>query len=79
VGFTLDKTQVRLSNLMAYNARMQGNWGCVPEYYPEALGLVLSKKIEMKPFVHQYPLDEINSVMEAVHSHAVNERPILVP
>ncbi|MDO9216437.1 MAG: 6-hydroxycyclohex-1-ene-1-carbonyl-CoA dehydrogenase, partial [Lacisediminimonas sp.] len=41
VGFTMDKVEVRLSNLMAFDARALGNWGCPPEYYPAALDLVL--------------------------------------
>lgn len=79
VGFTMDKTEVRLSNLMAFNARMQGNWGCVTEYYPEALALVLSGKVQMKPFVRLYPLDEIQNVFEAAHTHQLTERAILTP
>jgi len=27
VGFTMDKAEVRLSNLMALHARALGNWG----------------------------------------------------
>ncbi|MCP5037376.1 MAG: 6-hydroxycyclohex-1-ene-1-carbonyl-CoA dehydrogenase [Rhodobacteraceae bacterium] len=79
VGFTMAKSEVRLSNLMAFHARMQGNWGCLPEYYPDALKLVLDKKIQMKPFVKQYPLDRINDVFSAAHSHELTERAILVP
>jgi 6-hydroxycyclohex-1-ene-1-carbonyl-CoA dehydrogenase len=30
VGFTLAKTEVRLSNLMAFDATVQGTWGCKP-------------------------------------------------
>ncbi|MHC4923740.1 MAG: 6-hydroxycyclohex-1-ene-1-carbonyl-CoA dehydrogenase [Planctomycetota bacterium] len=30
VGFTPAKVEVRLSNLMAFDARAEGNWGCVP-------------------------------------------------
>ena len=41
VGFTMDKLEVRLSNLMAFHARLLGNWGCPPELYPDALELVL--------------------------------------
>ncbi len=43
VGFTMDKVEVRLSNLMAFHARALGNWGCPPELYPEALDLVLER------------------------------------
>ena len=28
VGFTMDKVEIRLSNLMAFDARAIGNWGC---------------------------------------------------
>ena len=79
VGFTLDKTEVRLSNLMAFNARMQGNWGCLTEYYPEALALVLSGKVQMQPFVKLYPLDQIQEVFAAAHAHQLTERAILTP
>lgn len=79
VGFTMDKTEIRLSNLMAFNARMQGNWGCLPEYYPQALALVLDGKVQMKPFVKLYPLDEIQDVFEAAHAHQLTERAILTP
>ena len=79
VGFTMGKTEVRLSNLMAFNARMQGNWGCLPEHYPDALELVLSGKVQMKPFVKQHPLDQINNVFSAAHAHELRERAILVP
>jgi len=79
VGFTMDKVEVRLSNLMAFNARLQGNWGCLPEYYPEALALVLSGKVKMKPFIRLYPLKEINSIFAQAHAHKLAERAILVP
>jgi len=79
VGFTMDKLEMRLSNLMAFGARLQGNWGCLPEYYPEALALVLNGDIQMKPFVKLYPLDEINSVFEAARAHQLTERAILIP
>jgi len=79
VGFTMGKSEVRLSNLMAFNARMQGNWGCLPEHYPAALDLVLSGKVQMKPFVKQHALDDINTVFTAAHEHQLSERAILVP
>ena len=79
VGFTLARTEVRLSNLMAFNARMQGNWGCAPDLYPAALELVLSGRVKMKPFIHLQPLHEINRVLDAVHAHVLGERAILVP
>lgn len=79
VGFTMAKTEVRLSNLMAFNAKMQGNWGCLPEYYPDVLELVYSGRIEMKPFIKQHPLEDINQIFSAAHAHQLQERAILVP
>lgn len=79
VGFTMDKLEVRLSNLMAFHARVLGNWGCPPELYPAAVDLVLDGRIQIAPFVEQRPLDEINEVFQAVHDGKFVRRAILVP
>lgn len=79
VGFTMDKVEVRLSNLMAYHARILGNWGCPPELYPGALDLVLDGKVKIAPFVEQRPLDDINEIFAAVHDGNFARRAILVP
>lgn len=79
VGFTMDRIEVRLSNLMAFHAQAIGNWGCLPEYYPAALDMVLDGKIAMQPFVRQFPLAQINEVFAAAHAHEIEERPVLVP
>ena len=79
VGFTLDKVELRLSNLMAFDARALGNWGCPPELYPAALDLVLDGKVQIKPFVEQRPLADINAVFDAVHRHELKRRVVLVP
>ena len=74
VGFTMDKVEVRLSNLMAFDARAIGNWGCPPEAYPAALDLVLDGKVQIKPFVELHPLDDINRVFDAVHKRDHDRR-----
>jgi 6-hydroxycyclohex-1-ene-1-carbonyl-CoA dehydrogenase len=79
VGFTMDKVEVRLSNLMAFHARALGNWGCPPALYPAALDLVLDGKVKVAPFVEQHPLSEINTVFEDVHAGKLTRRAILVP
>jgi 6-hydroxycyclohex-1-ene-1-carbonyl-CoA dehydrogenase len=79
VGFTMEKIEVRLSNLMAYHARALGNWGCPPELYPAALDLVLGGQVKIAPFIEKHPLDEINRVFEAVHHGALKRRAVLVP
>ena len=79
VGFTMDKVEVRLSNLMAFDARAIGNWGCTPEHYPAALELVLAGKVKVKPFVEVHPLADINHVFEATHQREIKRRAVLVP
>ena len=79
VGFTMDRVEVRLSNLMAFDARAIGNWGCPPEYYPAALDLVLDGKVAIDPFVEMHPLDDINRVFNAVHAREIRRRAVLVP
>lgn len=79
VGFTMDKVELRLSNLMAFHARALGNWGCTPDLYPAALDLVLDGKVQVLPFVEHHPLDDINKIFAAVHAHEIQRRVILVP
>ena len=79
VGFTMDKVEIRLSNLMAFHARALGNWGCTPDLYADALDLVLDGKVQVLPFVEHHPLDDINAVFAAVRAHELNRRAILVP
>jgi len=79
VGFTMDKVEVRLSNLMAFDARAIGNWGCPPELYPAALDLVLDGKVAIRPFVETRPLEAINDVFRAVHEREIRKRAVLVP
>ncbi len=79
VGFTMDRIEVRLSNLMAFDARAIGNWGCPPEYYPAALDLALDGKVQLEPFVELHRLDDINRVFDAVHHREIRKRAVLVP
>jgi 6-hydroxycyclohex-1-ene-1-carbonyl-CoA dehydrogenase len=79
VGFTMDKVEIRLSNLMAFHARAIGNWGCPPDLYPKALELVLNGQIKIAPFVEKHPLSEINQIFRAAHAGALKRRAVLVP
>lgn len=79
VGFTMDKLELRLSNLMAFHAKALGNWGCLAELYPAALDLVLDQKIELAPFIERHSLSEVNKVYAAAHAHKLTRRAILVP
>ena len=79
VGYTPQKVEIQLSKLMAFDATAQGNWGCPPEHYPAALDLVLAGKVALTPFVEMHPLDAAPSIIQAVASHQLNRRAILVP
>jgi 6-hydroxycyclohex-1-ene-1-carbonyl-CoA dehydrogenase len=79
IGFTLAKTELRLSNLMAFDATVQGTWGCRPELYPEALDLVIERRITLKPFIERRPMSQGPAVLQQVADHAITRRAILEP
>ena len=80
VGFTMDKPDIRLSNLMALDATAFGNWGCSPRLYPEAVDLVLRGKVQVRPFIDVRPLTDGADLFEAAAHHRSNGlRPVLVP
>lgn len=79
VGFTLDKLEVRLSNLMAFDSQLIGTWGCKPELYPEVVNLVALDKIKIDQFVQTFPLSRINEVFHNTLQHKYIKRSILVP
>ena len=79
VGFTPKKVEVRLSNLMAFDARAEGSWGCLPEHYPAVLDLVLKGEVQVAPFVERRPLSAINETFEAIGAHTVRDRVVLIP
>ena len=79
VGFTMDKVEVRLSNLMAFDAKLIGTWGCKPELYPEVVDLVASGKLDIADFVQTFPMSEINTVFKNSLEHKYTKRPIMVP
>ncbi len=79
VGYTPKPIELRLSNLMAFDATARGNWGCPPEQYPAALQLVLEGKVALAPYVELHPLDDAPAILEAVAKHALRRRAILKP
>ncbi len=79
VGFTLAKSELRLSNLMAFDATAQGNWGCDAALYPEVLEWIGDGRIQVSPFVEKFALGDINSVLDAAHAGTLKRRGVLVP
>jgi 6-hydroxycyclohex-1-ene-1-carbonyl-CoA dehydrogenase len=76
IGFTMDKATVRLSNLMALDATAFGNWGCPPQQYPAVADLVLSDRVQVRPFVEFHDLKEGPALFADSHG---SKRPILIP
>ncbi|MHC4077828.1 MAG: 6-hydroxycyclohex-1-ene-1-carbonyl-CoA dehydrogenase [Planctomycetota bacterium] len=79
VGFTPEKVKIRLSNLMAFDATVEGNWGCLPEHYPAVLDLVLQGKVRLDPFVEQRSLATINETFVDLREHRISHRVVLIP
>lgn len=79
VGFTLGKLALRLSNLMAFDATVQGTWGCRPELYPEALAMVVDGRITLAPFIERHPMRGGPDVLQRAADHALTRRAILEP
>lgn len=79
VGFTMDKLSVRLSNVMAFDADVFGNWGCRPAYYPVVVKQVLERRINVVDNIQEFPLDSINEVIAKALDHKLDRRAVLVP
>lgn len=79
VGFTAAKIELRLANLMAFDATAQGNWGCLPEHYPAVVDLALGGRIALAPFVEHRPLGSINETFAALHEAPHPRRIVLIP
>jgi 6-hydroxycyclohex-1-ene-1-carbonyl-CoA dehydrogenase len=79
VGFTMDKLQLRLSNIMAFDADIFGNWGCRPELYPEVVKAVIDGKIQIRENIEQRPLSSINEVLPLALDHQLAKRIIFTP
>jgi 6-hydroxycyclohex-1-ene-1-carbonyl-CoA dehydrogenase len=79
VGFTPKKVEVRLSNLMAFDATAEGVWGCLPELYPAIVDLVLSGDVALDPFIEFRPMSSINQTFEDIHAGRATRRIILTP
>lgn len=79
VGYTATPVDVRLSNLMAFDAVAMGNWGCLPELYPAVVDLALAGKIALAPFIDRRPMSTINDVFTELHHGGSRGRVVLIP
>lgn len=79
IGFTMGKIELRLSNVMAFDADLFGNWGCSPKYYPPVVRGVLDGSINLRDNIVEYPLSRLNEVIELAKAHKLSRRAIMVP
>lgn len=79
VGFTLAKVPLRLSNLMALDARAIGTWGCDPALYPRIVELVLDGRLELRAHTELRPLESIQDAFDQVRNHQARRRLVLTP
>jgi len=79
VGFTPRKVELRLSNLMAFDATVHGTWGCPIEAYPDVLQLIYEGRVQLAPFCDFAPLSAVNDVLADMAGHKLTRRMILTP
>lgn len=79
VGYTAKPVEVRLSNLMAFDATAIGNWGCLPEWYPAVVDLALAGRIALEPFIERRPMSTINAIFDELHHGPAKGRLVLLP
>lgn len=79
VGYTMERVDVPLSNLMAFEATARGNWGADPLVYPDLLQWIGEGRISVKPFVERHDLARINAVFDEAHHGRLTRRAVMVP
>jgi 6-hydroxycyclohex-1-ene-1-carbonyl-CoA dehydrogenase len=79
VGYTPNKVDVRLSNLMAFDATLHGTWGCPPEVYPGVLKLIEEGKVKLDPFIGYGPMSKVNDYLSDMAAHKLERRMVMDP
>jgi 6-hydroxycyclohex-1-ene-1-carbonyl-CoA dehydrogenase len=79
VGYTPSKIEVRLSNLMAFDATLCGTWGCPPEVYPGVLRLIEEGKVKLDPFIAYGPMSKVNDYLADMAAHKLERRMVMDP
>jgi len=79
VGFTMDTVSLRLSNVMAFDADVLGNWACKPEHYPAVVRDVIAGRVNVRDNIENHPLDTINEVVPLALAHKIEKRVVFIP
>lgn len=78
-GYTPKSIELRLSNLMAFDATVHGTWGCPPDAYPEVLRMIYAGDLVLAPFLDYAPMSTINEVLDAMAHHRLTKRIVFDP
>ena len=79
VGYELAKAEYMFGKLMAFDADIIGTWGCLPEYYPIVLDMVVQNKIDIEAFVQTRPMSTIVETFDEAHKVSPDKRIVLTP
>jgi 6-hydroxycyclohex-1-ene-1-carbonyl-CoA dehydrogenase len=79
VGYTPRSVELRLSNLMAFDATLHGTWGCPPDAYPAVLALIAGGRLVLDPFVDHAPMSRVNQLLDDMSAHRLERRMVLDP
>jgi 6-hydroxycyclohex-1-ene-1-carbonyl-CoA dehydrogenase len=79
VGYGLAKAEYMFAKLMAFDADIIGTWGCLPEYYPIVLDMVVKNKINIDAFVQTRPMSTIVETFDEAHKVSPDKRIVLTP
>ncbi len=79
IGFGLQRNEFSISRLMALDSDIIGTWGCLPQYYPKVLQMVLDGTIKIKPFTEIRSMSRIKEVFKEAHSKKLDRRVVLTP
>lgn len=79
VGYTTKPVELRLSNLMAFDATVHGTWGCPHEAYPDVLRMIYAGQVVVHPFVEHAPMSRINEILDDMAHHRLAKRVVFDP
>lgn len=78
IGFTLDAVQLKAGAFMGMQKRIGGSWGCPTRLFPEVIRLIEADKIPLDMLVSRvYPLDQIQTAFDDLHSGKVTGRAVI--
>jgi 6-hydroxycyclohex-1-ene-1-carbonyl-CoA dehydrogenase len=79
VGYCAASVEVRLSNLMAFDATIHGSWGCPPAAYGDVLRLIYEGHVALDPFIEYAPMSQLNERLDDMAHHKLTRRVVFDP